>query len=123
MGRPTPAEAVVRVHSRLRLVPARALHVRGAGHDQLVDWLQASAVLDELVRQPLQQLGVSRRLAPAAEIARRRYNALAQVMLPEPINNNAGQQVAGAAMKVRQPFGERPPPVRRSPTRRRLLLP
>ena len=50
------------------------------------------AVIDELARQPVEQLRMAGSAAMQAEIVGRRYESLAKVMLPKSIHQNAGSQ-------------------------------
>ena len=91
-----------------------ALHVDGAGHDQLVDRLEPPAVADQLAGQPVEQLGMRRRLPLLAEVARRGDDPAAEVVLPEPVDDHPGQQVARAPVDVGEPVGQGRPAIRRS---------
>ena len=65
--------------------------------------LDRPAVLDEPGGQVIEELGVGRRLAPHAEIARCRDQGRAEVVHPDPVDQGAGRQrVVGAGDGPRQ---------------------
>src|SRR5439155_27318796 len=74
--------AVVRVLLALLRRRGRRLTVGRRRHDQLEELLDVPAALAELDRQPVEQLGVTGRLAAGAEVAGRAYQAGAEHFLP-----------------------------------------
>ena len=65
--------------------------------------LDAPAALDEGMGQPVEQLGMRRRLAVLAEVARRRDDPPAEMLLPDPVDHHpGGQRVVGARDPPRQ---------------------
>ena len=54
--------------------------------------LGAAAGAQELGRQPVEQLGMRRRRALDAEVARRRHQAAAEMVLPDAIDPDARRQ-------------------------------
>ena len=62
------------------------------GHHQPVDRLEPPAAGDQLGGEPVEQLGMRGRLAPNAEIARRRHDPPAEMVLPEPVDDHPGRQ-------------------------------
>ena len=91
-----PPQAILRVGFEVGGARLVRLHVDGAGHDQLVDRFELPAVLDQLAGEIIEQLGMRRRIALDAEIVRRADDAAAHVVLPEAIDDDAGEEVAGA---------------------------
>ena len=67
--------------------------------------LEPPAAVHELGGQPVEQLGVGRRLAQLAEVVGRRHDSAAEVILPEPIGHHPGRPRVAA---VGQPVGQRP---------------
>ena len=67
--------------------------------------LDLPAVRDQLGGQPIQQLGVGRRLAQLAEVVGGRHDGPAEVILPEAIRQHARRP---RVSRVRQPIGQRP---------------
>ncbi len=84
-----------------------ARHLVGLrGHHQPVHRLHAPAALDELERQPVEQLRMRRRLAHLAEVARRADDAFAEMMLPDPVHHHArGQRIVRATRATRRSRG------------------
>ena len=71
------------------------IHVTGgpvgqACHQETVHGLDAPTTLDHLDGKPVEQLGVRRLLAQDAEIIRRGDEAASKVILPEPVDDDAG---------------------------------
>ena len=67
-------------------------------------------------RQPVEQLGMRRGLAEPAEVARGGHEALAEVVLPDPVDDHAGRErIVGPA----QPAGQGEPPAGRARRGRR----
>ena len=65
--------------------------------------LDVPAGADELGRQPVEQLGVRRRLALDAEVLGRLDQARAEMVLPDPVDGHAGRQrVVGTSQPARQ---------------------
>src|SRR4051812_9700303 len=88
---------------RIRRINARRLLVGGRQKHQSVNRLQTPIVFHELVRQPIEQLGMRRRLTHRAEIVARRDDSLAEMMLPKAVDNNSrGERMIGQ----RQPAGQ-----------------
>ena len=98
--------------SALRLVARRRLLVGGAGHDQLVDRLELPAVADQLRWRGSRAArdGVGGSPCMPKSLAWRRCPA--EVVLPEPVDDHAREQVPGPASCVGQPVRERRPAVR-----------
>src|SRR5262249_29148392 len=59
-----------------------------------------------LAREPLQELRVGRRFATRAKVVRSRNDALAEGVLPEPVDQDAGQESTGARAGPGQPAGQ-----------------
>ena len=101
-----PQQAVVGVDAGEARIVVGAEPVGAAGQDQAVKCLQAPAVLDEPVGQPVEQLGMGRRLAHRAEVARGSHQADAEVVLPDPVDDHASRQGVG---RVDQPVRQGEP--------------
>ena len=65
------------------------LLVRAGRHEQPHDVFHVPVVLDKLRRQPVEQLGVRRRLALPPEVIEPRRQAGAEEKLPHPVDVNA----------------------------------
>src|SRR5262245_9459090 len=76
----------------------------------------APAAFDELNRQPVEQFGMRRRFASRAEIFGGRYQPLAEILLPDAVNNDAGSQ---RIVPVHDPFSQAEP-IRRRVFRERM---
>ena len=68
------------------------LAIRRRGHDQPVQRLEPPAARHELARQPVEQLGMRRRLAQPAEVARCGHEPLAEMILPDPVDDHPRAQ-------------------------------
>jgi len=79
------------------------LPVDRRGHDQAVDVLDAPSFFDELARQPVEQVGMGRALAARAEILGRLHQADAEMLLPEPIDDDACRE---RMSRRRKPLGK-----------------
>ena len=121
--RMSPEGAIVVIGAHVGLVVGRALHVGGTGEHHPVDRLGPPAFANQLAGQPIEQLGMRRRLAAGAEVAGRGDDATAEMELPEAIHLDAGQQCAGAVLRVGDPLGQRPAAVRCAAARRRSGFP
>ena len=66
--------------------------VRLAEDDRLLERDEIPAVLDELDRQPVEELGVARCLTSSAEVVARLDQARPEQPLPESIDRDAGRQ-------------------------------
>ena len=65
--------------------------------------LDRPAAGDEPGREPVEQLGMARRLAADAEVRRRRDDPPAEVVLPDPVDHHPGRQrMIGPGQPVRQ---------------------
>ena len=88
-----PGEKPVRGVLVAQVVPRdRRLPVGRGGRDQAVDVLHPPTRVDELRRQPVQQLRMRRGFAPQAEVVGSRDEARAEVFLPDPVDRDAGSQ-------------------------------
>ena len=105
-----PEEAVGGVQSGCglsRILSAKAettfLPIRFRQDDELVDVLQAPAVCDEFVREEIEQLGMAWGIAAETKIAGRGDEALAEVMMPEAVDDDtSGEWIFGMG----DPVGE-----------------
>ena len=118
-----PEQAIVVIDSAAVFVGLRALRVDGAGNNQLMNVLKAPIMCHQFARQPVEQLRVGRLLALEAEVAGRAHQTLAEMVLPEPIDDDASQQMAGALVDVGDPGGQGFAAVGGAPTGRRSRLP
>ena len=99
-------------------IAGRRLSIDRARDDQPMDWLEPPAAADELACQPFEQLGMVGTVARCAEVVGRAHQALAEMVLPEPVDNHSRQQAAGAVVDVGEPPGQRHPLVGRAEHRR-----
>ena len=70
----------------------RILAVGIAQHHEPVEVLERPAVFDQLDGQPVEQFGVGRGFAVGAEVVGRGDDSAAEVVLPEPVDDDAGRQ-------------------------------
>src|SRR4051794_31498834 len=76
--------------------------IRGRCHYEAVNVLEAPTVSHQFGREPIEQFWMCRALALQTEIAGRRYDAAAEVLLPKSIDDYAsGQRMIGS----REPIG------------------
>ncbi len=108
-GCPSPEEHVVRVPGEVGRVGMRVASIRGARDDQPVDRLHAPAAIHQLGGQPVQQRGVARRLAVAAEVVHRRHDRPAEVPAPDVVDRHPRRERVGL---VGDPAGEGQPTAR-----------
>ena len=87
-----PYEAVLGIDLRRVGTPLAGLAVSRRGDHELVDGLEAPAAGHEIAREPIEQLGMRGRVADDAEIAGRGDDAAAEMVLPEPIDDDACRQ-------------------------------
>src|SRR5262245_10130135 len=88
-------------HSEFRTC---SLSIRVRHHDQLVQTLQRLAVIPEFDCQPIEQLGMRRQLAHAAEVVWRLNDPAAEMILPNAIDDTPPRERIAA---IGQPFGQR----------------
>ena len=112
-----PEQAILRVRGESLGLDAAALLVGRRQHDEPVHRLQGPARLHEARGQEVEQFGVRRPVAPAAEIVGGADQSLAEVMLPDPIDHHAGRQ---GMIGARQPVGQLPPAAPLGDPRRRV---
>ena len=108
-GRPCQ-EPVPRVF-RLQLGPdLRRLAIRRRGDDQAEQGLRVPARAHVLAGQPVEQLGMARRLALGAEVLLGLDQADAEQLRPEPVDGDArGQRIAGIDEPAPAPGGRAVP--------------
>ena len=61
---------------------------------------EAPAVRDEAAREPVEQLGMRRRLAELAEVARRADEPAPEMVLPDAVDDHAGGE---RILRLREP--------------------
>jgi hypothetical protein len=88
----------------------RAQLIDGTEHDVAVQLLDRAFLVDEPLRQILEQLGVRRPLARDAEVARRVDQTRTEVPLPDPVDDHArGDRLPVDGIRELEPpaaFGE-----------------
>src|SRR5690606_26804249 len=84
-----PEELVAAVDGVEGLVEMGRLPVGGAGHDLTVEPLEGLALIEEIRGEPLQQFGMGGWRAHAAEIVGGGDDALAEVIVPDPVYDGA----------------------------------
>ena len=67
---------------------------------------KAPVIRDELAGQPVEQARVRRRRAVDAEVARGADQPAAEVVVPEPVDDHAGEQGAASVFDVCDPFSK-----------------
>src|SRR5688572_27198223 len=72
-----------------------------------MDRLKPPSAANEFLRQVIQQLRMRRLVALQSEVIRSTNQALAEVMLPQPVHDNPREQMTPAILGVHQPFGQR----------------
>ena len=92
-----------RMHRGCR-IDLRRLAIRRRQHHQSLNRFDMPTIGHELRGQPIQQLRMRRVSPHRAKIVRRRHNALAEMILPQPIDNHPRRQ---RVIVTRQPFGQR----------------
>jgi hypothetical protein len=99
----TGEQHVVRViGGQLRIGLAR-LAIQGGGDHQPMQRLLAPASCHDFRGEPVEQLRVGRGLAARAEVAGRRHDSAAEVMLPEPVDDDARREgIVRAGQPLRQ---------------------
>ena len=91
-----PQQAVVRVAGDLLWRRTAGLLVGGRSHDEAVQPLDRPAVLDEIAGQPVEQVGVGRRLGAQAEVAGGLDQSAAEVVGPDPVDDDPrGERIVG----------------------------
>ena len=87
---------------------ARRLAIGGRGHDQGVERLDAPPLADEFGREPVEQLRMGWGHARTAEVVRGGDDPVAEVLLPDPVDEDPrGQGMIGPGEPARE--GEPPP--------------
>ena len=114
IGSAVPEQAVVGVDGHAGRIARRRLAIDRARDDQPMNRLEPPAAADQLASQPFEQLGMVGPVAGRAEVVGRAHQALAEVVLPEPVDNHPRQQGAGAVVDVGEPLGQRHPLVSRA---------
>ena len=105
-GAAVPEEAVFGVDRGVGFVPLRALTVGFAGDDQAVQVFQAPSVADEVVSEPFEEFGVGWGLASGTEVADGTDEALSEVVLPDAVDDDSGEERASPLVKVGDPIGQ-----------------
>ena len=76
----------------LALFNPRGHAVSPREHDQLLQALDLPPAKNKVACEPVQQLGMGRRQAPAAEIVRSPDDSTPEKMLPDPVHHHPGRQ-------------------------------
>ena len=79
----------------------------GAGENLSMERLDSPATLDELVRQRLEQLWMGRGIPANAKVAGRPHEALAEMLMPNPVDDDSSQQRPTTPLGIRDPIGKR----------------
>jgi hypothetical protein len=106
-----PEEAIFGIGGEGRGTRAAALLVGGAEHHLFVQGFEAPVVADEFLSEEVEEFGVGRAFALETEIAGGIDEAAAEVMVPEAVDDDAGEEVAGAVFGIGHPVGERASPL------------
>ena len=107
-----PEQAVLGIESlagsEVALAALSGLTIGRGSQDQPMQRLDVPAARDEFRRQPVEQLGMAGCLAHAAEVARRAGQAPPEMVLPDPVDDDAGREgIVGPAQPASQ--GQPPP--------------
>ena len=94
-GHPPPKVNIVRVVGEVLAVRLRILPIRRTRDDQAVNRLHAPSAFHEFHSEPVEQGGVRRPLAVAAEVVDRRNDRPAEMAAPEMIDGHPGRQRVG----------------------------
>jgi hypothetical protein len=105
-----PEQEVLRIFFKRVLRSNRAHLVSLRSHQEPVHRLKTPAVLDEGSRQMVQQFGVRRKLAQMPKVVRRRHQATAKMVLPDPVDCDAAHE---RVFRLYQPVGKRQAPAGR----------
>ena len=100
----TPQQPVARIPGARPGSKLRRLLIAGGGQDQAVDVLETPVVVDQLVGEPVEQIRVRGQASVDPEIAGGFDQAGSEVVLPEPVDNHAGEQ---RVAWVSDPAGQR----------------
>lgn len=82
--------------------------IRCGIQNESMDMLERPVVLHEFRRQPVEKFGMSRWHSGLAKIARCRHKSLAEMKLPQSIDDDACRQGVGLR---RHPLGQSQPPL------------
>ena len=97
LGREAPEEAIGWVHREFAFagLPTGGLAIGGGCQNEAMNVLHLPAALHKTGRQPIEQLWVGGRLSQGAEVVRRRHQSSPEVMLPDPVRDDAGRERIG----------------------------
>ena len=71
-----------------------------------MDRFQMPAAPDELAGKPLEEFRVGRGIGLGAEVARRRDQPGAEVLLPDPVDDHAGGEASRSSLGIGDPAGQ-----------------
>ena len=95
-----PEELVVGILRPPVIIDGARLPVGGARHDQPMDGLEAPLLFHEPVGQPFEEFWMRGLVSLRAEIVWCGDDAAAEVVVPEPVDDHAGGERAGAPVHV-----------------------
>ena len=101
-GKP-PEPAIVGIERGIARVEIARELIGLREHDLAVDRLDRPAAGDEPGGEPVEQLGMTRRLAAEPEVGRRGDDSPAEVVLPDPVDHHAGRQGIARAESASAP--------------------
>lgn len=81
--------------------------MRRVRHDEPLERFQTPAAANQFEGEPVEKLRMRGPVALHAEVVRRADEALAEVLLPDPVYDNARQQMPGAIDGIGEPERER----------------
>ena len=82
------------------------LAVDTAGQQQPMNRLQPPTAIEQSLGQPIEKFRVAGILALGPEVVGRSNQATTEVMVPEAIDNDPGQQVPGSAFGIGHPASQ-----------------
>ncbi len=103
VARAAREQPILRVLLQRYLRDHGRLAVGGGGHQHLEEALDVPALLAEFDGQPVEQLGVAGQIAGDAEVAAAADQAVAEKLLPEPVDRDPRRQ---GMLRAQQPLRE-----------------
>jgi hypothetical protein len=88
-----------------------ALLIGGTEHDLIMERFEAPVVADEFLGEEVEEFGVGRAFSLETEIAGGIDEATAEVMVPDAVDDDPGEEVAGTVFGISHPVGERASPL------------
>ena len=122
LGAVAVKELVIGVQGKTGRIGSAAFLVCG-GLAALVHGFQPPPMVDQIASQIIEQLRMRGRLARRTELVGRGHDSAAEMVLPEPVDDDPRQQVTGALLGVGEPMGQRRASIGGAPAWRRRRVP